>query len=594
LWQALAHPLDALGRALARRTPAFRALQLQVVSTQEALMSLKEEYQTALEDLRSANEELHSVNEEMQSTNEELETSKEELQSLNEELSTVNARLSEKVDELDAHNNDLRNLFASTEIATIFLDRHLVIRSFTPAVATLYKLIPGDQGRPLTDIVTRLQYSRLQDDVNEVLQTQRPLERRVARDDRSSHYLMRILPYRTADNAVDGALLTFIDVTSIVQAETSLREADGRKDVFIATLSHELRNPLAPIRTAALLLEAPDLDPAKAQELRAVIARQVNYMSSLLDDLFDLSRITRNAFPLKKEYVAWQTVLDDAVEAVRGKLDAKHHTLRIAPFEMPEPLEVDPVRLVQVLTNLLTNAAKFTPDGGLIELACRLDEQWFRFSVRDNGIGIAPERLGEVFTMFSRGDTDVSGGDGGLGIGLALVKGLVELHGGHVEVRSPGVGLGCEFTVTLPRAVKPGGEPASPATLPAPAAHPSRCRVLVADDNRDGADTLATFLSLAGHEVMVAYSGAQALQMAAEQRPDACVLDIGMPGLTGYEVAERIRHEAWGRRMLLVAVTGWGQAKDRAVALASGFDHHLTKPIDPDALNALLDAARPG
>jgi two-component system CheB/CheR fusion protein len=295
-WAAVIQPLGWLWQRIVARTPLFQRMQLKMASTHEELQSLAEEYQTALEDLRSANEELHSVNEEMQSTNEEMETSKEELQSLNEELSTVNARLSEKVDELDAANSDLRNLFESTEIATIFLDRHFIIRSFTPAIATLYNLIPSDQGRPLTDIVSRLQYDRLQSDVNEVLQTLRPLERRISRQDGTRHYIMRILPYRGPDNTVSGTLIIFTDVTNIVQAETRLREADVRKDVFIATLSHDLRNPLAPIRTAVHLLQAPQLDPAQASQLRDVISRQVLHMSSLLDDLFDLSSISRNTF----------------------------------------------------------------------------------------------------------------------------------------------------------------------------------------------------------------------------------------------------------------------------------------------------------
>ncbi|MBS3998532.1 MAG: PAS domain-containing protein, partial [Hydrogenophaga sp.] len=590
----LGKPLLDLWDRMGSRNRAFEGLQGEVSRSRDDLQTLGDEHHLAVSDLRTANEELQSTNEELQATNEELETSKEELQSLNEELNTVNARLSEKVEELDAHNDDLRNLFASTEIATIFLDRHLVIRSFTPAVAALYKLIPGDQGRPLTDIVSRLQYSRLPEDVAEVLHTLKPVERRVSRDDSASHYLMRVLPYRAADNTVNGALVTFIDVTSIVQAETSLREADVRKDAFIATLSHELRNPLAPIRTAAHLLESPDLAPQKVQELRAVIARQVTHMSSLLDDLFDLSRISRNAFPLKKEYVRWDTALSAAVEAIQPRLDSRRHTLRIHPFDMPERLEADPVRLTQILSNLLTNAVKFTPDEGLIEVSGRLEDTWFVFSVRDNGMGIAPARLHDIFGMFSRCDTDTSRADGGLGIGLALVKGLVELHGGHIEAHSPGEGLGSEFVVKLPRqAPRPASAPPA-AALPAPDVHARHRRVLVADDNRDGADTLATFLSLSGHQVAVAYSGEQALQLAAEQRPDACVLDIGMPGFTGYEVAERIRREAWGQHMLLVAVTGWGQEKDRAVALSSGFDHHLTKPINPDTLDQLLRGKRGG
>ena len=249
-------------------------LQGALLNTCEELQSLLEEHQTALEELRSSNEELHSVNEEMQSTNEELETSKEELQSLNEELHTVNVRLTEKLDELAEANSDLRNLFDSTEIATIFLDRHLIVRSFTHAIGSLYNLIPSDQGRPLTDIVSRLNYHGLREDVAFVLSTLDPLERRVTRSDRSLHYIMRILPYREPDSTVSGVIVTFVDVTSIVQAEAALVEADVRKDIFLATLSHELRNPLAPIRTAVQVLQATNLPPSE------VLARAIHYCAA--------------------------------------------------------------------------------------------------------------------------------------------------------------------------------------------------------------------------------------------------------------------------------------------------------------------------
>ena len=325
----------------------------ELLSTKEKLQSLAEEHQTALEELRSANEELQSVNEEMQSTNEELETSKEELQSINEELNTVNIRLSEKVDELDKTNSDLRNLFESTEIATIFLDRHLIIRSFTPAIASLYNLIPSDQGRPLTDIVSRLHYDRLREDVFLVLDTLQPLERRIERQDRAAHYIMRVLPYREPDNTVSGVLLTFIDVTNIVRAEAALLDADQRKDVFLATLSHELRNPLAPIRTAARLLDAPGIAPNHLARVQSIITRQVAHMSSLLDDLLDVSRITRGAFLLKKEYVDIQSILDAAVEAAQPVIDSKDHTLNIERPDAPIMLEADPVRVTQVISNLL-------------------------------------------------------------------------------------------------------------------------------------------------------------------------------------------------------------------------------------------------
>jgi two-component system CheB/CheR fusion protein len=295
---------------------AIAQLQRALAGVCEELQSLTEEQQTALEELRSVNEELHSVNEEMQSTNEELETSKEELQSVNEELHTVNLRLTEKIDELDQTNSDLRNLFESTEIATVFVDRHLVIRSFTPAIVSLYNLIPSDQGRPLTDISTRLEYSSLREDVAYVLSTLEPLERRVVRGDSTARFIMRILPYREPDSTVSGVLVTFVDVTNIVQAEEAMVEADSRKDIFLATLSHELRNPLAPIRIAAQLLRSPDLHRDDLAQAQAIISRQVTHMSSLLDDLLDVSRITRDDLLLKKQYVNVRVLMEDAVEAV--------------------------------------------------------------------------------------------------------------------------------------------------------------------------------------------------------------------------------------------------------------------------------------
>jgi two-component system CheB/CheR fusion protein len=553
----------------------------------EELQSLTEEHQTALEELRSANEELHSVNEEMQSTNEELETSKEELQSLNEELQTVNLRLSEKVDELDHINSDLKNLFDSTQIATVFLDRHLVIRSFTPAIANVYNLIPSDQGRPLTDIVSRLRYGSLRDDVAFVLSTLEPLERRVDRDDRTIHYIMRILPYREPDSTVSGALVTFIDVTNIVRAEEALVAADVRKDVFLATLSHELRNPLAPIRIAGQLLQSPKLSADELKRAQSIIGRQVTHMSSLLDDLLDVSRITRGSFLLKKEYVDVRVMIDDAVEAARGALEAKRHTLRVNPPEAQILLEVDPVRITQVITNLLTNAVKYTPAGGLIYIGVEVGAQFLTISVRDNGVGLSSEAMNKVFDMFTQIESEVGRSEGGLGIGLALAKGLVQLHGGRLDVKSGGRGLGSQFLICLPRSLI--------VTAPAPASDLStkpplpRRRILLADDNRDAAESLSMLLKLSDHEVHVTHSGSEAFEAAKELRPDVGIFDIGMPDLNGYQLAERIRHEAWGKDMTLIALTGWGQESDRRAAHLAGFDHHLTKPIDPDQLERLFE-----
>ncbi len=556
------------------------------------LQSLSEEHQTAVEELRSTNEELHSVNEEMQSTNEELETSKEELQSLNEELHTVNIRLTEKLEELDHANSDLHNLFDSTQIATVFLDRHLIIRSFTPAIATVYNLIPSDQGRPLTDIVSHLRYTGLREDVGHVLETLEPLERRVDRDDLSVHYIMRILPYREPDSTVSGVLVTFIDVTNIVEAEEALVEADERKDVFLATLSHELRNPLAPIRIAAQLLQSPKVEKEERTRAQSIIARQVGHMTSLLDDLLDVSRITRGSFALKKEYVDLRVLIDDATDAVQGAVQDKRHTLRVEPPQTPITVEVDPVRITQVITNLLINAVKYTPEGGLIHLGVREEAKFLVIAVRDSGIGLTQEEMARVFDMFTRVASELGRREGGLGIGLALAKGLVQLHGGRLEVNSAGAGRGSEFLICLPRSLITEGAEHSADYLNAgerPDSQPRR--ILVADDNRDAADSLGMLLKISGHEVHLAHSGAEAFEMAKRLRPDIGVFDIGMPDIDGYELAERIRREAWGKKITLFAVTGWGQDSDKRRAMLAGFNHHLTKPVDPDHLERLFEVS---
>ena len=566
-------------------------LYRRLVRAETQLKTLTEDHQSALEELRSAIEELHSVNEEMQSTNEELETSKEELQSVNEELHTVNMRLSEKVEELDLANGDLRNLLESTEIATVFLDRHLIIRGFTPAIGALYSLVASDHGRPLTDFKSRLDYQGLREDVEEVLQTHQPFERRVVKDDASAHYIMRILPYRNLDRSVDGVLVTFVEITSIVEAEKTLKEADERKDVFLATLSHELRNPLAPIRTAAGILASPHLAPKELARVQAIISRQAVHMSSLLDDLLDISRVTRGVLNLKKEYVDLRALLENVVEVTQSLVAAKGQLLT---FDTGPPnliVEVDPIRITQVVSNLLSNAVKYTPPHGHISLACELGESQLCIIVKDDGIGMTPAGLAKVFEMFVQVDPRVETADG-LGIGLALVKGLVAMHGGTVAATSDGVGRGSQFVVSLPKSVlatRNTGAFAKPALADQPV--PSK-RILIADDNQDGADALAIFLAMEGHELHAAHNGADALEMANSLRPDIAVLDIGMPGMTGYEVAERIRQEAWGKDMILIALTGWGQEDDKRRTIAAGFDFHATKPVDPAKLSTLFLARR--
>jgi len=371
------------------------------------------------------------------------------------------------------------------------------------------------------------------------------------------------------------------------ESEAALREADRRKDEFLATLAHELRNPLAPIRNAAQMLSLAKLDEEQLQWARRVIHRQVEHMARLLDDLLDVARITQGKLHLKKERVDLGTIVDTAVEAARPLINAKKHGLTLElPPELPT-LEADPVRLAQVLSNLLTNAAKYTDASGRIALRARIAEDKLRISVRDNGIGLSPGALSQIFEMFSQVRDEQDRSDGGLGIGLALVKGLVDLHGGTIEACSEGAGHGSEFVVTIP--VHHGESPRAVATSPtAERREQVGRRILVADDNQDAADSLALLLSTGGHEVRIAHGGHGAVVLASDFRPEIALLDIGMPDLNGYEVARQLREPSWGKTLRLIALTGWGQEEDKQRALAAGFDHHLTKPVDLAELERLI------
>jgi len=383
----------------------------------------------------------------------------------------------------------------------------------------------------------------------------------------------------------------FFDDTDRKTAEMALREADQRKDVFLATLAHELRNPLAPIRNAAQMLGSPKLAAEQLQWAQSVIQRQVKHMAWLLDDLLDVARITQGKLDLKKQRIALNGVVDSAVEASRPLLDSKSHRFTVTLPAEPVILEGDPLRLSQVLSNLLTNAAKYTDAGGDIVLSGRVEGVGLTLSVRDNGIGIPADSLRGIFAMFSQLEGAAARSEGGLGIGLALVQGLVELHGGTVLAKSEGLGHGSEFIVKLPIATS--GSVATPsATTAAP--QPRIRRILVADDNQDAADSLAMILEMDGHDVRVVHDGRAALSVAQTFRPDVALLDIGMPQLNGYEVARALREEPWGIRIMLIALTGWGQESDRQRAIGAGFDRHLTKPIDPDALDSLLSKSTSG
>jgi PAS domain S-box-containing protein len=397
------------------------------------------------------------------------------------------------------------------------------------------------------------------------------------------------VPIRDDGGAITGWAGINLDISRLKATEEALRDADRRKDEFLATLAHELRNPLAPIRHAVKLLETKSADENQQKSARGIIGRQVQRMALLLDDLLDVSRITRGRLDLKKDAVDLQAIIDAAVETARPMIDSKQQQLSVQLPPQAVTLHVDPLRLSQSLSNLLTNATKYTDAQGQITLAAAVTPDEITLSVKDNGIGLDPNTIPGLFEMFSQVDSAIDRTEGGLGIGLALVKGLVALHGGTVEGISAGIGHGSEFTIRLPRAlvVARTAEPQAPGPKER-AASGARGKILVADDNRDAADTLAMLLEIGGFDVLVAHTGAQALDRAEESHPDAVILDIGMPDMTGYEVARRIRAEAWGKSVFLLAITGWGQEEDKERAMAAGFDRHMTKPVDPDTVEQLL------
>jgi two-component system CheB/CheR fusion protein len=418
--------------------------------------------------------------------------------------------------------------------------------------------------------------------------------------DRSIRYAIERKRYQDSLRQVHAALEQRIRerTTALEQANDRLRSlaeelrgADRRKDEFLAMLAHELRNPLAPIRNALHIIHLRG--PERRESIRQaweIIDRQTEHLSRLVDDLLDVSRITRGKINLQKQPLDVATVVARAVEGSRPLMEARRHTLEVLVPDDVGRVEGDPIRLAQVLWNLLNNAAKYTPEDGRVWLEVEKGQGQIVLRVRDTGVGIPPEALPTVFDLFSQGERTLDRAEGGLGIGLTLVRQLTEMHGGAVEVFSEGPGKGSAFVVRLPLLAEN-----APAAVSGPGAADvgwggltARHRILVVDDNRDSAESLATLLRLVGNDVRTAHDGPRALEAAAAYHPDLVLLDIGLPGLNGYEVARRLRAEPNHHRAVLVAVTGYGGEEDRRRSLAAGFDHHMVKPIDFDALRALL------
>ena len=684
-------------------------LDVELRSTKESLRTAIEEFKASTEELRSSNEELVSTNEELQSTNEEMQTSKEELQSINEELQTVNNELHRKVDEVDRINGDLQNLFASTQIAIIFLDKNLLIQKFSPATKPLFRLIDSDTGRPITDIASLVDDHGLLRHVHEVLQTLELREQQVHRSEDDLWYIRRILPYRSFENTIDGVVITFVDITELKRAQTrigylaaivdssqdaiigialdgtitswnvgaerlfgytpdeatersysrlltredigvmpallerlrrgeclepfesrhltkhgdvvsvfltlspvldaggavvgssaiahditghrvaeGLRAADVRKNQFLAMLGHELRNPLAPILNAAQILrQLVQGNPAmtKAQQ---IIERQGRHMARLIDDLLDVSRISTGKVLLRKEPLDLVELLGTVVEDHRA--DIESGSLTVSTVLPAHSLYVlgDRARLAQIVDNLMHNAAKFTDAGGQISVTVAADPDGERVAmrVRDTGIGMDGETLNRLFEPFVQADRSLERSRGGLGLGLSVVRSMVELHDGTVEASSLGPGRGAEFTIRLPR-IHPPVSAQGIESAPIRSRGPQK--VLVIEDNIDAAETLDTLLQLWGHTVAIAHGGAEGIALAKDFEPDVVLCDIGLPdGLDGYAVARELRARATGGPPYLVALTGYGQDEDQRLAAAAGFDRHLVKPVDHDLLEKLL------
>ncbi len=689
-------------------------LQAELQDTREELRTAVDQLRTATEEHSASYEELLALNEELQSSNEEIEASKEELQSLNEELTTINRQLEERNEELRLLTADLNNLLVSANVPTLFLDRELRIRRFTPACAAVMHIVPSDVGRALPDIKMEVRDDTLLSDAVRVLVDPAPLEAEVSSED-GRWFLRRVLPYRTDHESVGGLCITFHEITvqkraaatseyarlyaeAIIQTSrtpllvldmnhqlvsanaafyttfqvdpehtegrriyelgnrqwdiprvralleeallrgreirdydvdhlfeqigwrsmrlnaqvmardgrpdlillsiedvTDLRQAereaqsraeelaldDRRKDEFLAMLGHELRNPLSALTNGLDLLR---LNGGPREPIRAMMERQTRRMTAMLDQLLDVARVISGKFELTSEVADLVEVAGAAVESVRPILATGEHELTVS---MPPAGTVlvlgDAIRLAQVVENLLGNAAKYTENGGRIWLSLTASRETVKVAVRDNGIGMEPEVVAHMFDLFTQAPVSLHRAKGGLGLGLALVRSLVQMHGGEVEATSAGPGRGTEVVVTLPRLHR--GQLAASGDEPPAAAAPHSRRILVVDDEADAAEALVELLNLQGHQARSALDGAAALAAARELAPEVVLLDLGLPIMNGYEVAIRLR-ELLGKSVLLVALTGYQD--DRVRLRAAGFDGHLLKPTSLDKLYGML------
>jgi two-component system CheB/CheR fusion protein len=552
------------------------------------LRHTKENLQATIEELEASNEELQATNEELLASNEELQSTNEELHSVNEELYTVNTEFQHKIDELTELGDDIDNLLLSTEVHTLFLDRQLCIRKFTPAMADVFNLVETDIGRKIEGFVHTLRIDNLPDILLRTRDTGDRYESEVETRTGTA-YLLRVLPYRGRNvGERAGVVVTLVDITKLRVAEQALREQVTLRDRFLAMLSHELRNPLAGIDNALTLLgrRLPER-PTEVGRPLDLIARQTKHMQRLLDDLLDVSRVTQGKIYLRLENFDLRTVAQEVIEQLSPAIAEHGHVARVELGEQPLWLRADRARMVQVLENLLTNAIKYTPNRGHIELSLRRDGGHVELIVRDDGLGIDEQTRAHIFEMFVQADTTLDRSQGGLGVGLTLVHNLVELHDGHITVNSDGPGRGSEFVVTLPLAEAPAAPGAS---AEVPDSHPrGPTKLAIVEDRPEIRETLAELLRDDGYEVVTAANGQLGLELIRKERPAIALLDIGLPVLDGYALAKALRADPNTAKIPLVAMTGYGRNDDRERAVEAGFAAHLIKPVNITDVIATLE-----
>jgi signal transduction histidine kinase/CheY-like chemotaxis protein len=501
-------------------------------------------------------------------------------------------------DELRQRLLSLRDLIVRAPVPiAIAHDSDCKFISANRALAALLHM-PADANISLTPPPGAKPPYRIQQNGREIAPDQLPMQYAVAhrtavsneieivRADGSVLYVQNdVEPLYDTQGRIYGCVSVCVDLTGRKLAEIALRDADRRKDEFIATLSHELRNPLAPLRTALELMRIARDDHGLVEKARATMERQLLHLVRITDDLLDISRITQNKLEFRPRRIDLRAVVHSAIEATRPIIDAQAHELKVDLPDAPLWADADLTRLAQAVSNLLNNAAKYTPRGGRIAVSAAADSTLAVVTVSDSGVGIPPEMLPKVFDMFTQLQAHRDRAYGGLGIGLTLAQRLVELHGGTIEASSDGPGRGSRFIIRLPLRQSGDDPGASPDRAEPPA--PSGCRVLIAEDNHDTAEMMQVMLQLKGHDVRVAADGFDAVAVAKAFEPHIAFLDIGMPRMDGYEAARRIRAQL-GDRVTLVALTGWGQDDDKRHSREAGFDHHLTKPPEPDVLERLI------